>query len=176
MPSHSGSLPSIAIALQEFRRLLFQHVANPNKTELDSVEHGWRKWEMETLKHENRCSQQISHYLEVYHADRMTYETNYNQYRQNLQQARQAMEEAPLGSHNKAILAYVKTCIKPRALLKPPSTLYTSLLYNPPTTLPEPTKEEPEEEEYEEEDYEEEEYEEEEEPEEEYEEEEPEEE
>jgi hypothetical protein len=146
---------AIATALHAFRKTLFEHVANPNKTDLDTVENAWKTWETECVKYEHRCNQQTTHYLEVHHGDRLTYETNYAEYRQSLQFARQAAEEATLGEFHKTTEAYLKACIKPPTVLQRPSQIYTAMLYNPPKLAIPESKAKPEEEEEEaEEDYE----------------------
>jgi hypothetical protein len=117
--------PQQRLALEQFRMRLYQAMVNPDKVPTEDVALAWKAWEATVQHDETDCQQNIQRYLEHHHTERLTYETNYTNYKQDLSQAYQAFESSTLATHAKTRRAYVNKLLKPAVLLQPPSSIYS---------------------------------------------------
>lgn len=102
-------------------------MVNPDKVPTEDVALAWKAWEATVMRNETDCDTRIQHYLEHHHADRLTYDTQYTTYKQELNQAYQAYESSTLANHLKTRRTYLNKALKPDVLLRPPSQVYSYL-------------------------------------------------
>lgn len=115
-------------ALTQLQTRLFQAMVNPDKTPTEDVALALKAWEATVAREETECERNIQRYLEYPHADRLTYATQYETYKQELNQAYQAYESSTLADHLKTRRAYLTRAQKPEVLLRAPSSVYTMLV------------------------------------------------
>lgn len=115
----------VRAALENFRTRLYQAMVNPDKVPTEDVALAWKAWEATMMRNETDCDIRIQRYLENHHAERLTYDTNYTTYKQQLNEAQQAYASSTLANHLKTRRAYLTKAIKPDVLLHPPSQVYS---------------------------------------------------
>lgn len=112
-------------SLELFRERIFKAMLNPSAVPAEDVMRSWQVWDAETSRSEMECQTNIQKYLERDHTERLEHDTEYTNYKQFLQQTRQAYDQSTLGDRLKTRRAYLRSCIKPQPLLRTPSMLYT---------------------------------------------------
>lgn len=126
--SATSATPEVAAALALFRERLYKAMLNPSGTPIEDVMRSWQTWEAVTLRNETDCHTAIQTFLERDHADRLNHDTEYTNYKQFIQQTKQAYDASTIGDHFKTRRVYVRSCVKPPSILRTPSTLYTMMV------------------------------------------------